>query len=63
LIRYDEPTQARNDLDDREAKDGDHDTNIDKLHTQNRDLASQLAVQTQARLNVSNKLDGVQRNL
>jgi chromosome segregation ATPase len=59
----DELTRARKDLDDREAKSRDRDTNIDKLHAENRDLASQLAAQTQARLNVSDKLDGVQGNL
>jgi capsule polysaccharide export protein KpsE/RkpR len=59
----DELTRPRKDLDDREAENNDRDTNIDKLHTENRDLASQLAVQRQARLNVSDKLDGVQGNL
>jgi chromosome segregation ATPase len=59
----DELTQARKDLDDREAKNGDRDTNIDKFHTENHDLPSQLAMQTQTRLNVLDKLDGVQGNL
>lgn len=59
----DELTRARKDVDDREAKSRDRDGSIDKLHADNRDLASQLAAQTQARLNVSEKLDTVQGSL
>ncbi|TCD62514.1 hypothetical protein EIP91_006788 [Steccherinum ochraceum] len=59
----DELKRARKDLDDREGKGRDRDGVIDKLHAENRDLASQLAAQTQARLNVSEKLDDAQTNL
>ena len=59
----DELSRARKDLDDRETKSRDRDSAIDKLHAENRDLASQLAAQTQARLNASEKLDNVQSNL
>lgn len=59
----DELSRARKDLDDRETKSRDRDTAIDKLHADNRDLASQLAAQTQARLNASEKLDAVQASL
>ncbi|OBZ75317.1 Anucleate primary sterigmata protein B [Grifola frondosa] len=59
----DELARARKELDDREGKSRDRDSVIDKLHSENRDLASQLAAQTQARLNVSEKLDDVQGNL
>ncbi|KZP16088.1 hypothetical protein FIBSPDRAFT_749256 [Athelia psychrophila] len=59
----DELTRARKDLDDRETKSRDRDTAIDRLHAENRDLTTQLAAQTQARLNASEKLDGVQGSL
>ena len=36
---------------------------LDKLHAENRDLSTQLAAQTQARLNISEKLDNVQNSL
>ena len=49
----DELARVRKDIDERES-------NVDELHAENRELASQLAAQTQARLNVSEKLDGVQ---
>lgn len=58
-----ELSRARKDVDDREVKSRDRDNNIDRLHADNRDLASQLAAQTQARLNVSEKLDSVQASL
>ncbi|KII89526.1 hypothetical protein PLICRDRAFT_160873 [Plicaturopsis crispa FD-325 SS-3] len=59
----DELARARKDLDERDGKSRDRDGALDKLHAENRDLASQLAAQTQARLNVSEKLDGVQSSL
>lgn len=59
----DELTRARKELDDREGKGRDRNGVIDKLHAENRDLAAQLAAQTQARLNVSEKLDDAQASL
>ncbi|RDB26693.1 Anucleate primary sterigmata protein B [Hypsizygus marmoreus] len=59
----DELARARKELDERENKGRDRDGALDKLHAENRDLASQLAAQTQARLNLSEKLDGVQASL
>lgn len=59
----DDLKRARKDLDDREGKGRDRDGVIDKLHAENRDLASQLAAQTQARLNMSEKLDDAQEGL
>ncbi|KAF5348402.1 hypothetical protein D9758_010890 [Tetrapyrgos nigripes] len=59
----DELSRARKELDDKESKSRDRDGALDKLHAENRDLASQLAAQTQARLNISEKLDSVQASL
>lgn len=59
----DELSRARKDLDDRDGKNRDRDGVIDKLHAENRDLAAQLAAQTQARINVSEKLDDAQATL
>ncbi|KAI1785614.1 hypothetical protein LXA43DRAFT_1036902 [Ganoderma leucocontextum] len=59
----DELARARKELDNREGKGRDRDGVIDKLHAENRDLAAQLAAQTQARLNVSEKLDDAQASL
>jgi chromosome segregation ATPase len=59
----DDLARARKDVDDRDAKNRDRDGALDKLHAENRDLASQLAAQTQARLNMGEKLDGVQGSL
>jgi len=59
----DELARARKELDDREAKNRDRDSVVDKLHAENRELNSQLAAQTQARLNLSEKLDAVMGNL
>ncbi|KAH9930889.1 uncharacterized protein B0H18DRAFT_1083652 [Fomitopsis serialis] len=50
-------SRARQELGDREGKGRERDGVIDKLHAENRELASQLAAQTQARLNVSEKLE------
>ncbi|KAK0205654.1 hypothetical protein IW262DRAFT_1464386 [Armillaria fumosa] len=59
----DELARARKELDERESRGRDRDGDLDKLHGENRELSTQLAAQTQARLNVSEKLDMVQGNL
>jgi chromosome segregation ATPase len=59
----DELSRARKDIEERETAHRERDAAFDKLHAENRDLASQLASQTQARLNVAEKLDGVQASL
>ncbi|KIM80005.1 hypothetical protein PILCRDRAFT_9893, partial [Piloderma croceum F 1598] len=59
----DDLSRARKKIDDKETKNREREGAIDKLHAENRDLASQLAAQTQARLNVADKLDGVQGQL
>ncbi|KAF9045716.1 hypothetical protein BDZ89DRAFT_1058679 [Hymenopellis radicata] len=59
----DELARARKDLQERESKGRDRDGDLDKLHADNRDLTTQLAAQTQARLNLSEKLDTVQGSL
>ena len=58
-----ELARARQDLSDKDAKTRDRDSLLDKLHAENRDLQTQLGVQTQARLNVAEKLDVVLANL
>ncbi len=58
-----EVTRARMELGNREAKTREREDELDKLHSENRDLATQLSSQTQARLNVAEKLDGVQATL
>lgn len=52
--------RARKELEEREGRGRDREGVVDGLHAENRDLKSQLAVQTQARLNVAEKLDKVQ---
>ena len=59
----DELARARKDLTEREGKGRDRESVLDKLHAENRDLSTQLAAQTQARLNISEKLDNVQNSL
>ncbi|KAK0497772.1 hypothetical protein EDD18DRAFT_118660 [Armillaria luteobubalina] len=59
----DELARARKELDERESRGRDKDGDLDKLHSENRELSSQLAAQTQARLNLSEKLDVMQGNL
>jgi chromosome segregation ATPase len=59
----DDLSRARKEIDAKETKNREREGAVDKLHAENRDLASQLAAQTQARLNVSEKLDGVQGQL
>jgi chromosome segregation ATPase len=55
-----ELTNARQNLSD---KDFNASERLDKLHAENLDLQTQLSVQTQARLNVAEKLDVVLANL
>ena len=59
----DDLSRARKELDDREAKARERENVLDKLHEETRDLASQLAAQTQARLNATEKLDATQLSL
>jgi chromosome segregation ATPase len=59
----DELVRARKDLDDKDARHRERDSMLDKLHVENRELASQLSAQTQARLNISEKLDATMANL
>jgi len=59
----DELTRARKDLDERETRMRERDGVIDTLHADNRELAAQMASQSQARLNVSDKLDLTQSSL
>lgn len=59
----DELLRARKELDDRETKNRDRESAVDRLHADNRDLASQLAAQTQARLNLAEKLDSLMASL
>ncbi|KAH9994662.1 hypothetical protein BJV77DRAFT_994017 [Russula vinacea] len=59
----DELARARKDLHERETRMRERDGVIDTLHTENRELAAQLAAQSQARLNVSDKLDLAQSSL
>ena len=59
----DELTRARKDLHERETRMRERDGVIDTLHAENRELSAQLAAQTQARLNATDKLDLVQSSL
>jgi chromosome segregation ATPase len=59
----DDLRRCRADLDNKEDKIRDKETIIDNLHIENRELSSQLATQTQARLNIAEKLDHAQRSL
>ena len=59
----DELARARKDIDYEQGKSHDREKNADKLHPENRELASQLAAQTQTSLNVSEKLDAVRESL
>ncbi|KAF8504365.1 hypothetical protein F5888DRAFT_1655142 [Russula emetica] len=59
----DELARARKDLDERETRMRERDGVIDTLHAENRELAAQVASQSQARLNVSDRLDLTQSNL
>jgi len=59
----DELARARKALDEQDNKGRNRDGALDKLHAENRELASQLAAQTQAKLNLSEKLDSSQADL
>ncbi|KAI5831380.1 hypothetical protein K523DRAFT_237634 [Schizophyllum commune Tattone D] len=59
----DELSRARKELAEKESRSFDHNSVLDKLHAENRDLASQLAAQTQAKLNTTEKLDVAQASL
>jgi hypothetical protein len=59
----DELARARKELDDRASKNRERDGTLDQLYTENRNLSSELASQTQGRLNMAEKLDTVQNNL
>lgn len=56
----DELGRARKELEEREGRGREREGALDGLHADNRDLRSQLAAQTQARLNIAEKLDKVQ---
>ncbi|KAG6866142.1 hypothetical protein C0991_008095 [Blastosporella zonata] len=58
-----ELARARKELDDKDTRGRDRDGTLDKVHAEKRELESQLAAQTQARLNLSEKLDSVQATL
>ena len=58
-----ELNRARADLSAREAKTRERDDIVDRLHAENRDLTTQLAAQTQARINAIEKLDVSQQSL
>jgi len=59
----DELARVRKDLHERETRMRERGGVIDTLHAENRELSSQLAAQTQARLNVADKLDLAQSSL
>ncbi|KAG8930066.1 hypothetical protein FRC03_012953 [Tulasnella sp. 419] len=61
LLRTEQELErVRKDAKEREEKAREREGVLDRLHAENRDLASQLAAQTQARLNLSEKLDSAQ---
>jgi len=59
----DDLARSRKEVAERESHSREKDEKVDQLHSQNQALSSQLAEQTQARLNVGEKLDIVQGNL
>ncbi|QRW15481.1 microtubule organizer protein 1 [Ceratobasidium sp. AG-Ba] len=59
----DELARARRELADAETRGREREAVVDKMHSEKRDLETQLAVQRQARLNLSEKLDTAQANL
>lgn len=59
----DELSRTRAELILRESKIQEKDDLVDTLHSQTRELSMQLSQQTQARLNISEKLDNVQGEL
>ncbi|EJD06171.1 uncharacterized protein FOMMEDRAFT_78216 [Fomitiporia mediterranea MF3/22] len=58
-----ELSRARAELAAKETKMRERDDAVDRLHAENRDLTTQLASQTQARLNMIEKLDASQNSL
>ncbi|KAG8873257.1 hypothetical protein FRB98_009135 [Tulasnella sp. 332] len=64
LARAEEDLEkTRKELNSREEKARERESMLDKLHADNRDLRTQVSAQTQARLNLSEKLDLVQENI
>ncbi|KAG8767238.1 hypothetical protein FRC12_006379 [Ceratobasidium sp. 428] len=59
----DELARARRELADAESRSREREAVVDKMHGEKRDLETQLAVQRQARLNLSEKLDVAQASL
>ncbi|KAF8676500.1 anucleate primary sterigmata protein b [Rhizoctonia solani] len=59
----DELARARRELADAESRGREREAVVDKMHAEKRDLETQLAVQRQTRLNLSEKLDAAQANL
>jgi hypothetical protein len=59
----DELARVQKNIEDEERKSCDREANTDKLHAENRKLASQLTAQTQTPLNMSERLDVVQESL
>ena len=56
-------SRARADVTTCEQKLREKEDGVDRLHNENRDLTTQLAAQTQAKLNLSEKFDSVQSSL
>ena len=54
--------RVRAELESKDAKLRERDDSVDRLHGENRDLTTQLAAQTQARLNLIEKLDALQNS-
>lgn len=59
----DDVLRAKKDVEDKERRIREKEEMIDSLHAEKLQLKSQLAAQTQAKLNVSEKLDSVQATL
>ncbi|KAH7317493.1 hypothetical protein B0J17DRAFT_724337 [Rhizoctonia solani] len=59
----DELARARRELSDAENRGRERESVVDKMHAEKRELETQLAVQRQSRLNLSEKLDAAQANL
>ena len=55
-----ELARARAEVEERDRRARERDAALDRLHAESRDAAAQLAAQTQARLNLSEKLDAAQ---
>lgn len=59
----DDLSRARAELADREAQYREREAILDRLHSTNRGLTAEVATQTQARLNATERLDSAQANL